>query len=204
MKQVVFFLLLISSFTALNAQSLDYKIIQDWNVEDRSAGMDRTFRFFTNSNSAFIVGAPAALIIGGFIGHDKTLKQAGYDAATTLLLSTAITWGMKYSIHRTRPFDTYPNLIKLSSGGGPSFPSGHASSAFAIATSLSLSYPKWYVAVPAYLYAGTVAVSRVVLGVHYPSDVLVGAAVGFGSACAGHWLNNKIRITKKHAALPVF
>ena len=69
-----------------------------------------------------------------------------------------------------------------------SFPSGHTSSAFAIATSLSASYPKWYVVVPAMTWATSVGVSRVWLGVHYPSDVLVGAGVGAATALIVHVL----------------
>lgn len=69
-----------------------------------------------------------------------------------------------------------------------SFPSGHTSSAFAIATSLSASYPEWYVIVPSMAWATTVGVSRVWLGVHYPSDVLIGAGVGAGTAILVHLL----------------
>lgn len=63
-----------------------------------------------------------------------------------------------------------------------SFPSGHTSSAFAIATSLSASYTEWYVIAPAMTWATAVGVSRVWLGVHYPSDVIVGAGIGAGTA----------------------
>ena len=69
-----------------------------------------------------------------------------------------------------------------------SFPSGHTSSAFVIATSVSASYPKWYVIAPAMTWATAVGVSRVWLGVHYPSDVLVGAGVGAGTALLVHVL----------------
>jgi undecaprenyl-diphosphatase len=43
---------------------------------------------------------------------------------------------------------------------------------------LSRSYPKWYIAAPAYLWAGSVGYSRMYLGVHYPSDVFGGAVLG--------------------------
>jgi membrane-associated phospholipid phosphatase len=62
-----------------------------------------------------------------------------------------------------------------------------------LATSLSLQYPKWYVIAPAYLYAGTVAYSRMDLGVHYPSDVLSGAIIGSGSAYITYKINRKIK-----------
>jgi membrane-associated phospholipid phosphatase len=57
-----------------------------------------------------------------------------------------------------------------------SFPSGHAATAFATATAVAILYPR--LRVPVLLIAALVALSRVYLGVHYWSDVLVGSAVG--------------------------
>ena len=57
---------------------------------------------------------------------------------------------------------------------------------------MTFAFPKWYVAVPAFSWAGAVGYSRMHLGVHYPSDFLVGAAVGAGSAWLGHWLNKRL------------
>jgi len=67
-----------------------------------------------------------------------------------------------------------------------SFPSGHAVTAFAVATSLSAFYPAWLV--PLYLFAGNVAASRVVLRLHYLSDVLVGCCIGWGCGKVALWL----------------
>ncbi|MFD2148640.1 phosphatase PAP2 family protein [Mucilaginibacter antarcticus] len=64
---------------------------------------------------------------------------------------------MKQLIKRPRPYDAYPNFIfQKGDASGYSLPSGHTSVAFATATSLSLSFPKWYVIVPAFTYAGAV------------------------------------------------
>jgi undecaprenyl-diphosphatase len=69
--------------------------------------------------------------------------------------------------------------------------------AFTTATSIYLAYPKWYVALPAFTWATAVGYSRMYLGQHYPSDVLVGAIVGGGSACLTNWLNKKFIEKKK-------
>jgi membrane-associated phospholipid phosphatase len=73
-----------------------------------------------------------------------------------------------------------------------SFPSGHTTHAFVLATSVSLVYPEWYIIAPSYIWAGAVGYSRMHLGVHYPSDVWAGALIGSGSAYLCHQINQKI------------
>ena len=115
----------------------------------------------------------------------------GIYLAESVLVSGFVTISMKYAIQRDRPFVTYPDIQKLTGAGSPSFPSGHTSEAFATATSLSLAFPKWYVIAPSFLWASAAGYSRMHLGVHYPSDVLVGALVGAGSAWVCHELNKR-------------
>jgi undecaprenyl-diphosphatase len=72
-----------------------------------------------------------------------------------------------------------------------SFPSGHATTAFALAALLALWHPRWAAAWLA--LAGLVGLSRVVLGAHFPSDVLAGAALGVGVALIVHAKVPRIR-----------
>ena len=73
--------------------------------------------------------------------------------------------------------------------GDGSMPSGHAQTAFGAAMYLSLLYPRW---TPGFLALGTlVGMSRVALGVHFPSDVMVGAVTGAAGSCVAFWLNRR-------------
>lgn len=142
-----------------------------------------------------ITGVPITMAIIGLVGHnDKLLRNSGVIASGTVI-NLGITAGLKYLIKRKRPFVTYKGIIVNKSGSScldPSFPSGHSSTSFMMAGSLSLMYPKWYVIVPVYLYAGTVAYSRMDLGVHYPSDVFTGALIGTGNAYFTYRIYKKI------------
>ena len=108
--------------------------------------------------------------------------------------------GLKALFRRPRPFMVLPEIQSRSprySLSGPegasfAFPSGHAAMAFAVAASWSLSHPEWYVVAPSALWASAVALSRVWLGVHYPSDVLAGALLGTGLSLSVHLLGTAI------------
>jgi membrane-associated phospholipid phosphatase len=130
---------------------------------------------------------PAGQLIYGFAVSDTVSVRNGIQTIAGLALTTGITYGLKYSIQRERPYDTYPDIVPHKMEDSYSMPSGHTSLAFSLATSAGLQYRKWYVIAPAYVYACAVGYSRIYLGVHYPSDILVGAAFGAGSA----WLAYK-------------
>lgn len=187
---VFFFLLLLFVGRTASAQNLDIDLLRKINLE-RNPALDPTFKFVTNSVSPIGLGAPLIVTSIGFIQNDKSLKNKGYYIGATLLTSAVLTTTLKFAIDRDRPFVTYPDIQKLTSAGSPSFPSGHTSEAFATATSLSIAFPKWYVIAPSFLWASAAGYSRMHLGVHYPSDVLVGALIGSGSAWLCHELNKR-------------
>jgi membrane-associated phospholipid phosphatase len=133
----------------------------------------------------------------GQIKHDDQLLRNACVTMAATALTFGVTAVMKYTIKRDRPFVPYPDITAKAGDITPSFPSGHASSAFATATSLSLAYPKWYIIVPSYTWASAVGYSRMALGVHYISDVLAGELVGAGSAWLTHFVNKKLNINSK-------
>jgi membrane-associated phospholipid phosphatase len=159
---------------------------------------DPLFRTISDSHSAVIVVVPLTLGIAGLIEKDEALFVKAVEIGVASAVNLGVTHLLKYSINRPRPYLIYPSdILKKSDGDSGSFPSGHTSAAFATATSLSLNFPKWYVIVPSYLWAGTVGYSRMYLGMHYPSDVLAGALLGAGSAWLTYKVNHWLQTTYK-------
>ena len=138
-----------------------------------------------------LVLTPSSFVAIGLLNKDTNQINTGVCIAAGIALNTAFTIGLKYSINRNRPYITYPEIKPIETENTPSMPSGHTASAFNIATSLTLFYPKWYVAVPAYTWASGIAYSRMYLGVHYPSDIIAGAILGSGTAWLTYYLNKK-------------
>jgi hypothetical protein len=191
---IFFFVGLCLSFYA-NGQNIDINILKPINQSETNF-KNNFFKATAQSVTIFNIVAPASLLTAGIIRHDKQLQKNAAYMIGGFVVSSIVTQSMKRIIKRDRPYVTYPSIIKRDEGGSYSFPSGHTSAAFCTATSLSLLFPKWYVIAPSYLYAATVGYARLYQGVHYPSDVLVGALVGAGSA----WLSYKVEkwMDKKH------
>jgi membrane-associated phospholipid phosphatase len=193
MKKLVPVILLLLSVTTYS-QNADIRLLREINLS-RNKDLDNAFRGVTNTAGPVAFGMPVALFAISLVKDDSVMRRNSIYIGASVISSAIITNILKYSIKRPRPYVTYPDIEKAASGGSPSFPSGHTSDAFAFATSVSIAYPKWYVIVPSYAWAGAVAYSRMDLGVHYPSDVLAGALIGAGSAYLCHvgqkWLNRK-------------
>jgi len=116
--------------------------------------------------------------------------KTALNMGAAIAIDGIIVQSIKRTVRRPRPYSTYPDdIIGYQTLSSLSFPSGHTSLAFTTATSMSLNYPKWYVIVPSFLWAGSVGYSRMNLGVHYPSDVLAGALLGAGSAYLSYKVN---------------
>ena len=111
------------------------------------------------------------------LNSNNSIHKLGINTCIALSFSSALTQIIKNSVSRIRPFIKISNLnIRKIGIDTHSFPSGHTTAAFSMAVTLSLFYPNLI-----FIFLGLatlVGVSRIYLGVHYPSDVLVGAFVG--------------------------
>lgn len=195
-KLILFAFLIILSSDQIFSQNVDIRLLRSFNSAE-TLPSDNFFRFISNSDAWIVAGIPTGMAAAGLLKHDDQLFRNACVTGAAIIVNAGITAALKYSINRDRPFTTYPDIMKKSGAGSPSFPSGHTSSAFAAATSVSLAYPKWYIIAPAYTWAGTVAYSRMDLGVHYPSDVLAGALIGSGCAWLTYAVNKKLSIRSK-------
>jgi hypothetical protein len=135
-----------------------------------------------------VVAVPASLLVAGYLRHDQ------YQVSTAILCGEAyadsaiVDLAIKAVTRRERPVDVPPGSSfdhTFFSGGkspfrGSSFPSGHAAGVFSAATVIASRYHhhRW-VPYVAYGFATAVSFSRVTTSAHFPSDVFLGAALGY-------------------------
>ena len=193
MKRFFLWMLTILFASGLTAQNWDIDAlhkVNSWNGQ-----FVRNYNKFISKSEPYVaVGVPVAMALASWMKHDKDLLKDALYVGTSVAGAFVVTYGMKYLVDRQRPYDRWLGRVyPYSHESSPSFPSGHTASAFALAASLSLKYPKWYVIAPSALWACSVGMSRMNEGVHYPSDVLAGAAIGAGCAVlnvyVNRWLN---------------
>lgn len=187
MKKIILSLcmVLIASMQ-VQAQNWDINTVRKvngWETHDASKAL-------SHSGLILPLGIPTALGIYALVKNDEPMLKEAVYIGTSVIEALGITMAMKYTFDRQRPYEKYPNLIHpVSTEPDPSFPSGHTAAAFSLATSLSITYPKWYVIAPSALWACGVGYSRINQGVHYPSDVLAGAVIGTGCAFLNIYIN---------------
>lgn len=123
------------------------------------------------------------LIVLFFGGAPRLLALSA--AGSAALVGSAVFVSVKRLSGRKRPCEVQPHCwAKLLPPDRFSFPSGHTITAFAVAGTLGLFYPAL---LPVLLFcAVSIALSRILLGMHFMSDILAGAAIGSGLAFASH------------------
>lgn len=151
-----------------------------------SAFLTMFFRIVTLLGEGCIFWIAVAVILLFF----KKTRRSGICIGASLLIGVIVGNGIiKNVVARPRPYDAIAGIESVVSHlSDYSFPSGHSLCCFEAATALAMNRTKW--AIPAYVGAVLVAVSRLFLFVHYPTDVICGALLGvlfgvLGSLAAG-------------------
>jgi len=143
------------------------------------------------------LGSPGTLVAGvamygvGRIGHFERVADLGLHTTEAIVVSAGLTYVIKGIAGRQRPShagvndpDDFKFGAGFTTGGSSSFPSGHATAAFATATVVTLEthrwWPKstWFIAPIMYGGASMVGVARLYSNAHWASDVVMGAGIG--------------------------
>jgi membrane-associated phospholipid phosphatase len=138
--------------------------------------------------SAEVIALPATLLIAGYARHDSYQVGTALLAGEAYADSAVVDLAIKAITRRKRPSDVAPgepfNDTFFNGGKSPfkgsSFPSGHAAGAFAVATVVATRYHthRW-VPWAVYGFATAISLSRITTSAHFPSDVFLGAALGY-------------------------
>lgn len=148
-------------------------------------GRENTANTISDFGSFYASGAEgAALYFVGLARHNPKLIETGRLGAEAVIDSGTVTLATKLLTNRERPLEGDHQGSFWTNGTGSwhwdsSFPSDHAAATMALARVVAGEYSRWYVAVPAYGFAETISISRILANAHFPSDVVVGQAIGF-------------------------
>lgn len=162
--------------------TLDDKILMWLQENFRNDILSAFFSFFTHLGDHGEIWIIMILALLHISRYRRTGLTALLSLASTFLL---VDFVMKPWIKRVRPYEVIEGLQRLV---GPensySFPSGHSSTSLAVGYVLLRKLPAVY-GIPAFLVAILMAFSRMYVGVHYPSDVIIGALIGIavGEIC---------------------
>src|SRR5206468_489847 len=124
-------------------------------------------------------GVLGAFYVAGLAGHSERARSVGEDGLiSSLIAGGIITPALKLAAGRVRPRDTDKTFEFKPFSGSSSFPSGHSTEAFAVASVIATHYDAPWVQVVSYGSAALVGFARVHHQAHFLSDVTAGAIIG--------------------------
>ena len=127
------------------------------------------------------------IVLGLVLLLFRSTRKAGFSALCAMLIGlVVVNFTIKPLIARERPWLVIENFVNLVPEKDPnSFPSGHTNAAFAFAIAVCMTAPRRWMKIATVCAAAVMGLSRLYVGVHFPSDVLAGAVIGSLCGLAG-------------------
>lgn len=153
-----------------------YELLNDFTA--RHEWVEEPLRFFANEGAIVFLVILAVLFFARGKHRSRNGRHGVVAAALSAALALLVAQAIASAWDRPRPYEAHPDdaHLLLPPSPDPSFPSDHATGAFAIAVAIGLRYRT--AGLVTLILALLVSISRVALGTHYPSDVAGGAALG--------------------------
>ncbi|MBY0434940.1 MAG: phosphatase PAP2 family protein [Cyclobacteriaceae bacterium] len=184
MKHWLLLSFLIIALTALAFLRTSSFKVEEQNViaslqASQSEGSITFFQVVSDSISFVSLGIPALFVLFGLIKKRKELTRSGLLILLSIALAGSISAVIKRTLKEPRPYEVDSRIKQLSVGGSNSFPSGHTAEASAAALGFMLILFRNRLSIfLSVIWAGTIMLSRIVLGVHNFTDILAGIVVG--------------------------
>jgi hypothetical protein len=189
-------LVLSASAAALATMSLADESLSDA-ARDRGPAFGSVGDALNEFGSAGSLAVLGGFYLAGAIGKDSKAKDVCVDGVAASLIATGmITPVLSTVIGRERPTEEN-GAYSFKPFDGRSFPSGHATQAFAVASVIATSYDQLWVKATVYGAASLTAWGRVRRGKHFPTDVVAGAAIGTLVGRSVVHFNRKLRSGEK-------
>lgn len=172
---------------AIATASLADRSVNDWVQDHRTPQSDAVAKVFRYGGEPIVTfGVSGGIILAGTLAGRDDVQRSGGRVLLSVVAAGLATGVLKLGAGRYRPSDTDNPYIFKPFSGHDSFPSGHTTVAFALATSLSNEIHNGWVSAALYTFATGTAWSRLNDEHHWFSDVLGGAAVGITVATVVH------------------
>lgn len=172
-------------------KKFDNYFIDVINNKMKTRHLDSFMYKVTNLGGVLVTSLTVIFIM--FFGRN-TNQYLGFEMLVSMMICQSIVYSLKAILSRERPYKILEHLntfgIEMKDY---SFPSGHSAASFSIATTIALNNPK--LAIYIFFIATIIGISRIYLGVHYPTDVAAGVILGVGISFIVHlYLLDHIRV----------
>ncbi len=196
-------LLALSAITTVFIAKLDSRIDEEFGTEDDhlslqpADGLAELGEVYDRiTTKYFFAGLTGAMLTGGFAFKNQKLLETTRLMVESFVITQIFTTALKGVVGRSRPYTNRGasdfNFFKFSSSEDfRSMPSGHTTAIFSMMSVIANQYPQWWVKIPAYTLATSVALQRMDSRSHWGADVIIGATLGYwvGNSLVNHQHN---------------